>query len=210
MVRTIIAVLLLLLCIYIGYFFWWVPRQKTIQADSGSYTCTGCLTGEAKERFLRENSGDTPDGQSERKDATARAAAEASANESANASPAQITADSNHAPGTSAMVAPSTAAPPAPSSDPSYASPAYVPAPAPASVPSATYNSLGAPPAGDSIAPNPPNGAVFAGRGSFQWYRQGNITWRVDTSTGRSCIIYATMEEWQKRIVLSHGCGRNA
>ena len=65
-------------------------------------------------------------------------------------------------------------------------------------------------PSQDTIAPNPPNGVAFGGTGNYQWYRQGNLTWRVDTTTGRSCIVYATMEEWQKRIVMSHGCGHDA
>ncbi len=61
-------------------------------------------------------------------------------------------------------------------------------------------------PATDSIAPNPPNGAAFAGTGKFQVYRQGNLTWRVDTETGHTCILFATMEEWQRPIVYTHGC----
>ena len=74
-----------------------------------------------------------------------------------------------------------------------------------------SYNSMGAPPpAYDTVAPNPPNGTVFAGKGAYQWYRQGNLTWRVDSVTGRACIAFATMDEWQKQIVMSHGCGRSA
>jgi hypothetical protein len=65
-------------------------------------------------------------------------------------------------------------------------------------------------PQGDSITPNPPNGMAFGGRGTYQWYRQGNLTWRVNTENGSSCIAYATMEEWRKSIVLQHGCGGNA
>jgi len=64
-----------------------------------------------------------------------------------------------------------------------------------------------APPTSDTIAPDPPNGLAFGGTGRFQWYRQGNITWRVNTSSGSTCIAFATMEEWQKPIVYSHGCG---
>ena len=59
----------------------------------------------------------------------------------------------------------------------------------------------------DTIAPNPPNGLAFAGTGAYQWYRQGDLTWRVDSKSGASCIDYATMEEWSKPIVYSHGCG---
>jgi hypothetical protein len=61
-------------------------------------------------------------------------------------------------------------------------------------------------PTSDSIAPNPANGATFAGFGKFQVYRQGNLTWRLDTETGRSCVLFATMEEWKKPIVYTHGC----
>jgi hypothetical protein len=64
-------------------------------------------------------------------------------------------------------------------------------------------------PASDTISPNPPNGMTFAGSGRYQLYRQGNITWRLDTETGRSCIIFATDEEWKKPRVYKAGCGRN-
>jgi hypothetical protein len=65
-------------------------------------------------------------------------------------------------------------------------------------------------PATDSVPPNPTNGARFTGSGAYQWYRQGNLTWRVDTVSGGSCIAFATLEEWRKQIVYSHGCGRGA
>lgn len=76
--------------------------------------------------------------------------------------------------------------------------------------PERTYNVAGsaaAPPVTDTISPNPPNGEVFTGTGKYQWYRQGNLTWRVNSTTGVSCVAFATMEEWQKPIVYSHGCG---
>ncbi|AFL87668.1 hypothetical protein Terro_1359 [Terriglobus roseus DSM 18391] len=59
----------------------------------------------------------------------------------------------------------------------------------------------------DSIQPNPPNGVAFAGTGKFQVYRQGNLTWRVDTESGANCILFATMEEWKKPVVYHHACG---
>ena len=59
----------------------------------------------------------------------------------------------------------------------------------------------------DTISPNPPNGEVFAGKGKYQLYRQGNITWRLDTDTGRACVIFATDEEWRKPKVYRTGCG---
>jgi hypothetical protein len=61
---------------------------------------------------------------------------------------------------------------------------------------------------GDTISPNPPNGMVFSGTGKYQLYRQGNLTWRVNTETGQSCIIFATDEEWKKPKVYRAGCGR--
>ncbi len=64
-------------------------------------------------------------------------------------------------------------------------------------------------PASDSISPNPPNGMVFSGTGRYQLYRQGNITWRLDTNNGQSCVIFATDEEWRKPRVLRAGCGKS-
>ena len=61
----------------------------------------------------------------------------------------------------------------------------------------------------DTLAPNPSNGQAFGGTGKFQVYRQGNITWRVNTESGESCILLATQEEWRKSIVYSHGCNDN-
>jgi hypothetical protein len=60
---------------------------------------------------------------------------------------------------------------------------------------------------GDTFGPNPPNGFAFAGDGKYELYRQGDLTYRMDTKTGASCILYATMEEWAKPLVYSHGCG---
>jgi hypothetical protein len=62
-------------------------------------------------------------------------------------------------------------------------------------------------PSGDTISPNPPNGEVFAGKGRYQLYRQGSITWRLDTNTGRACVIFATDAEWKKPRVYRAGCG---
>ena len=64
-------------------------------------------------------------------------------------------------------------------------------------------------PVSDTISPNPPNGLAYGGTGKFQWYRQGDLTWRVNTESGSSCIAFATMEEWRKPIVYTHGCGNS-
>jgi cytoskeletal protein RodZ len=67
--------------------------------------------------------------------------------------------------------------------------------------------SVSAPPATDSIPRIPPNGMVFAGTGKYQLYRQGDITWRLNTDTGQSCILFATDREWRNPRVFQHGCG---
>jgi len=97
---------------------------------------------------------------------------------------------------TSNQPPPSMKAPIASSNPPAAVSPAASSESTPASLP-----------VSDTIAPNPPNGLAFGGTGKFQWYRQGNLTWRVNTASGTTCIAFATMEEWQKPIVYRHGCG---
>jgi hypothetical protein len=64
-----------------------------------------------------------------------------------------------------------------------------------------------APPSEDSIRRNPPNGLAFAGAGKFQLYRQGDITWRLDTQTGNTCILFATDAQWRRPRVYQSGCG---
>ncbi len=76
---------------------------------------------------------------------------------------------------------------------------------APAAPATTTY----AVPATDTIPANPPNNMVFSGTGRYQLYRQGSITWRLDTDNGHTCIIFATDEEWRKARVYSHGCGND-
>jgi hypothetical protein len=75
--------------------------------------------------------------------------------------------------------------------------------------PSPTHpNSLTPPsvPSTDTIPRNPPNGMIFAGTGKYQLYRQGDITWRLDTDTGWACILFATEAQWAKSRVYDHGC----
>ncbi|MEI9980371.1 MAG: hypothetical protein WDN23_15475 [Edaphobacter sp.] len=60
----------------------------------------------------------------------------------------------------------------------------------------------------DTFGANPPNGMKFSGSGRYQLYRQGNITWRLDTQSGKTCIIFATDEEWKKAKVYRNGCGK--
>jgi hypothetical protein len=70
-----------------------------------------------------------------------------------------------------------------------------------------TQPAVVAPPAADSIRRNPPNGMSFAGTGKYQLYRQGDLTWRLNTETGDACILFATDTQWRKQQVYSHGCG---
>ena len=83
------------------------------------------------------------------------------------------------------------------------------PAQSAAASPSTTApgNAALTPPTADSIRRDPPSGAVFAGKGKFQLYRQGDITWRLDTDSGTACILFATDAQWSKPQVYSHGCG---
>jgi hypothetical protein len=73
--------------------------------------------------------------------------------------------------------------------------------------PAAAPSKAAAGPVADTISPNPPNGMAFAGPGRFQVYRQGSLTWRLDTDTGQTCILFATNAEWRKPQVYRHGCG---
>jgi hypothetical protein len=66
-----------------------------------------------------------------------------------------------------------------------------------------------APPASDTIDRNPPNGMVFAGTGHIQVYRQGNITWRINTDNGEACVLFATDREWRKPRVYNAGCRKS-
>jgi hypothetical protein len=61
-------------------------------------------------------------------------------------------------------------------------------------------------PTSDSLPRSAPNGIVMARPGRYQLYRQGDITWRLDTDTGFSCALFATEAQWRKTIVYDHGC----
>ena len=86
-------------------------------------------------------------------------------------------------------------------------------APAPTGVPGnqpgtpANSEPASMPPSPDTIPRNPPNGLAFAGSGKFQLYRQGDITWRLNTQTGDACILFATDTQWRHARVYQAGCG---
>ena len=58
----------------------------------------------------------------------------------------------------------------------------------------------------DSQTRNAPNGMPFTGLGKFEVYRQGDLTWRVNTETGSSCVLFATLEQWRKQVVYRNAC----
>jgi hypothetical protein len=64
-------------------------------------------------------------------------------------------------------------------------------------------------PATETLSRNPPNRTILAGTGRFELYRQGDITWRMDTATGKACVLFATEAMWRKSLVYDHGCGAN-
>jgi hypothetical protein len=199
------ALVLIALCV--ATYFVYQHYQSAKQMEDGAVTCQGCMTPDEKARFDKENSGDTADGQSERKIRTARA-------EDAAGNPEGAVAAGQVAPTNTPATAPVAAIPTAPATAAAPTAPAKNPiAAATAAVSSFTLGSGSAPaspPNSDTLPANPTNGMHFAGTGSYQWYRQGNLTWRVDTVSGGSCIAFATLEEWRKQIVYTHGCGRGA
>lgn len=58
----------------------------------------------------------------------------------------------------------------------------------------------------DSLPADPPEHATFSGSGRFQVYRQGNLTWRLDTANGSTCVLFATDDEWRKPRVYDRAC----
>ena len=59
---------------------------------------------------------------------------------------------------------------------------------------------------GDSLHAQPPNGMTFAGKGPYQLYRQGELTWRLNTETGATCVIFASQAQWRRPEVYRSGC----
>ena len=195
----IIVAVLIVVGIYYGY-----QHYKQDKAnDSGAVTCVGCMTPEQKAAFDREDHGETADGQSEHKMETSRQAAAAVEAGTPSQMPPQ-------------NMAQGTAREPLPQriggdlrKDEARVDTKFDGHFSNNGGSDTTAVQSGAP-AYDTAPPNAANGMRFGGAGVYQWYRQGSLTWRVDTATGRSCIVYATMEEGRKQIVLSHGCGRDA
>jgi hypothetical protein len=185
MFRRIFILIVIAVLLISGYFAY-QNYQRRQSMDSGSIHCVGCMSPSEEAAFKRENAGEGPDGQSEHK----------ILNRNATYDPRYGRTSADYTNETQTPPADGYGAPPPPAENSHNgffrASPTSSPMPPP--------------PNSDSIAPNPPNGAAFTGRGTYQWYREGNLTWRLNTETGSSCIAYATMAEWRKTIVIDHGC----
>ncbi len=188
-VKRILA-LVLLVAICVGGFLRYQKYKKDKALTDGSYTCVGCLPPDKAVAYEKYDRGEGPDPEVGRNATPSQSANQASQSVSASANPAGYASTSQ---------------------DASQATPVIIPAGSTSLARSQAVTPINSPaPTTDSIPANPQNGLHYGGSGSYQWYREGNLTWRVDTQTGTSCIIYATMEEWRKRIVMDHGCGRNA
>jgi hypothetical protein len=70
-------------------------------------------------------------------------------------------------------------------------------------------NNIAALPASEPLTRNPPSGIVAAGSGRFQLYRQGDLTFRLNTETGQACVLFATENQWRKPLVYDHGCANH-
>jgi hypothetical protein len=61
----------------------------------------------------------------------------------------------------------------------------------------------------ETMRRNPPNGVVVAGTGKFELYRQGDLTFRLNTESGDACVLFATQAQWGKSIVYNNGCNNH-
>jgi hypothetical protein len=156
--------------------FWYVQRAKTRALNSGDV-------------YVREQPGENP-----------------------KPLPPASTAPATSAPATpTPSTSASTTSPAAPAPKPSAAIvPSATPAPVPAATRPATLSpsrqATGKVPSLDSIPREAPNGALYAAAGKYQLYRQGDLTWRLNTDTGWACVIFATDTQWSKSRVWREGC----
>jgi hypothetical protein len=64
-------------------------------------------------------------------------------------------------------------------------------------------------PTAEPITRTPQNGIVPASGGKFQLYRQGDLTFRLNTESGQACVLFATQAQWSKTLVYEHGCSNH-
>ena len=196
---TRILVIIVVIVAVVGGYYTYEHYREGKALDSGAvHWQSGEPTPEQKAAFDREDHGETADGQSEHKNETSRQAAAAAEAGTPSQMPRQDMAQGTAREPLTQRIG-----------GDSHKDEAKLDSHFGSGGNDAAAMQGGAP-TYDTASPNAPNGARFGGSGVYQWYRQGSLTWRVDTATGHSCIVYATMEEWRKQIVLSHGCGRDA
>lgn len=64
-------------------------------------------------------------------------------------------------------------------------------------------------PTANALSPHPPAGFVTPANQKFALYRQGDLTYRLNTQSGQACILLASESLWQKPLVYQHGCGNH-
>jgi len=175
--RRIVAILLLVAGVALGI-FWYVQRAKTRALNSGDV-------------YVREQPGENP-------------------KPLPPSTPAPTTAPATTTPAApAASTTASTTSPSTPEPKPSaaaVATPAPTPATTKAAVPSTPRQATVKLPSPDSIPRDAPNGALYAAAGKYQLYRQGDLTWRLNTDTGWACVIFATDTQWSRPRVWREGC----
>jgi hypothetical protein len=62
-------------------------------------------------------------------------------------------------------------------------------------------------PAANALNPHPPSGFVTPATQKFALYRQGDLTYRLNTQSGQACVLFASEDLWRKPLVYQHGCG---
>jgi hypothetical protein len=62
-------------------------------------------------------------------------------------------------------------------------------------------------PAANALNPHPPSGFVTPATQKFALYRQGDLTYRLNTQSGQACVLLASEDLWRKPLVYQHGCG---
>jgi hypothetical protein len=62
-------------------------------------------------------------------------------------------------------------------------------------------------PAANALSPHPPSGFVTPATQKFALYRQGDLTYRLNTQSGQACVLFASEDLWRKPLVYQHGCG---
>jgi uncharacterized iron-regulated membrane protein len=62
-------------------------------------------------------------------------------------------------------------------------------------------------PTANALSPHPPAGFVTPATQKFALYRQGDLTYRLNTQSGQACILLASEDLWRKPLVYQHGCG---